>query len=329
MKLSKLTQDADLQALADLMAQKWKQDVRGSDIQTDLKRRCFYPYVKEEYYESISREVKAMCKVLLESDEVTNRMLGKKLEQELESNLERYVQFFAECMIDAAWERDVESWEEKDLSQLLRPVSKSIFRDFYHQIVYLRCGKLCERLSAMGFERTPENDGILAYGYIDRQAGLSFRGLCCASIDSDGQMQLSPGKENTIMVFRAGFVEDAMFFNMMESNCDLSAFLPIVEMTMCYDTDNAYLEGMRYFTSLDKFRHPEYPDDVKVLLWKEGCSVEEVWVRCATLDYERKMMIGTLLNEPSQNFGCHIGDDIPFYSYKENDEICFCIHECE
>ena len=56
-----------------------------------------------------------------------------------------------------------------------------------------------------------------------------------------------------------------------------------------------------------------------VLTVKDGLKPEGCWVRITGLG--DKHFIGTLLNEPDQNFGYHMGDTIMFFLYGgEGDE---------
>lgn len=58
-------------------------------------------------------------------------------------------------------------------------------------------------------------------------------------------------------------------------------------------------------------------DEVQVLLVKEGLQIEQCQVRID--DRDDKVFIGKLLNEPSQNFGYHMGDTVAFFVYTDAD----------
>ena len=78
------------------------------------------------------------------------------------------------------------------------------------------------------------------------------------------------------------------------------------------------VEESRSMDFLDGSRSPEYPDDVLVYLLKDGNKPEGCWVRIEGLaDHE---IIGTLLNEPDQNFDYHEGETIAFYAQQTEDK---------
>ena len=83
------------------------------------------------------------------------------------------------------------------------------------------------------------------------------------------------------------------------------------------------IEESRKMKVLDAFRSPEYPDDVLVYLLKVGNKPEACWVRIEGL--MENQIIGTLLNEPEQNFSYHVGEKIAFFIHEdENGGIALC-----
>ena len=76
---------------------------------------------------------------------------------------------------------------------------------------------------------------------------------------------------------------------------------------------------MREFKFLDSVRHPEYPDIVLVMLFKEGMQAEKVWVHC--MAFSENELSGKLLTEPKQNFGIHPGNIIGFTPVPQKDGI--------
>ncbi len=74
----------------------------------------------------------------------------------------------------------------------------------------------------------------------------------------------------------------------------------------------------RKMTFLDHLRNTEYPDDVLVYLLKDGNQIEGCWVRIESLVGEQ--FIGTLLNEPNQDFAYHEGEEIAFAIHQTEDE---------
>ncbi len=90
-----------------------------------------------------------------------------------------------------------------------------------------------------------------------------------------------------------------------------------------YDTDNDAKEQIRTMSFLDACRHPDYPDDLAVLLLKGNNQPEQVWVRGNYLtEHEIR---GELLNEPNADFGVHYGDSIQIVPYKQDDGRIICV----
>ncbi len=85
-----------------------------------------------------------------------------------------------------------------------------------------------------------------------------------------------------------------------------------------------YHEGVtitRNITQLDCCRNDDCPDDIMVYLLKNNNKPECCWVRCS--DVQNKQLLGSLLNEPYQDFGIHLGDSIRFGIMKQEEKyIC-------
>ena len=71
------------------------------------------------------------------------------------------------------------------------------------------------------------------------------------------------------------------------------------------------IEKTRCMEFLDASRDTCCVDDVLVYLFVDGKKTEGCWVRIEGLGDHH--FIGTLLNEPNQDMGCHAGDLIIFY----------------
>ena len=93
-----------------------------------------------------------------------------------------------------------------------------------------------------------------------------------------------------------------------------------LEITLHYDAPED-VERSRRFDFLDEFRNEDYPDDMLVLTLKEGLNPEGCWVRLTGLG--DKCFIGTLLNEPNQDFGYHMGEEIAFFIFTDDEGNMF------
>ena len=57
------------------------------------------------------------------------------------------------------------------------------FRDIVDKYLYIDTAGVAQNLGSI-FEVTEDATGVLCYGYIDAQAGISFEILCCAVYDT-------------------------------------------------------------------------------------------------------------------------------------------------
>lgn len=212
-----------------------------------------------------------------------------------------------------------------DLEPLLQSEMHSVknagFREFYHQFVYIECRDVLESL--MKDFLAEDDTGAIAYGYIDEQAGLSFRIAKLVSLKNN-RLSIRDSIEKTMMIMRFGSLENARYLELSQSDIDLSQFEEFEKMVRDgYDTANEAKEKIRSLAFLDGSRHPEYPDDIAVILLHGDQQPEQVWVQGNYLTESE--IRGTLLNEPNADFGVHMGDSIQIIPYKQDDGRIICI----
>ena len=204
---------------------------------------------------------------------------------------------------------------EIKISELAKTISDVNFRNLYHEVVYIQCAEVLERLKGKGIETDNGQDGVIAYGYIDEHSGFSFHILATAKTGNDIDLDIYEKDSDVMLVLRRGFVSECMAVPLVELGEDISRFAEIIEMLRSnYDTKNVEKEEMRKMEFLDEFRDADYPDDVAVVIFHEELQPERVWVRC--VDVTEEMLYGTLLNEPNQNYGVHLGQKIGFVPIK-------------
>lgn len=210
---------------------------------------------------------------------------------------------------------------EPVLQNELQSVNGENFRRFYHQFVYIECRDVLERL--MGDYLTEDDTGVIAYGYIDETAGLSFQFPKLASL-KDNALTLRDPKEKNLFIMRYSSLEKARYIDLSHVNIDLKQFDDFAHgIRTHYDTKNAEKEALRNLAFLDAFRHPEHPDDLAVILFHPELQPEQVWVRANYLKGHE--IQGELLNEPNADFGVHQGDSIQIIPYKKDNGEIICI----
>ena len=98
-------------------------------------------------------------------------------------------------------------------------------------------------------------------------------------------------------------------------------FAAKLTMLKAYDAPED-IEMSRGMTFLDHCRDHFFIDDVMVRLLKDGLEPEGCWVRITNL--VDNYFMGTLLNEPYQDFRWHKGESIAFFVGKTDEGEVFC-----
>ena len=163
------------------------------------------------------------------------------------------------------------------------------------------------------FKYREGDNAIFAYGYIDHTAGVTFEVLCVGNYDGS-TMEFRSGESKTSMKLRYDSVDGEILpirDNFMPQLQDK------VEMIKeGYKVNDAVLKA-RNSSIFDDFRHPQFPDDVALLFFKEGVNPEMIWCRVESEINGKPAAV--LLNEPNADFGVHRGSMITFDWGKRDD----------
>ena len=195
------------------------------------------------------------------------------------------------------------------------------FRAFYHNFIVV---PMKDSLKGVlkDFPGADRANSILTYGYIDRMAGFTLEVLAAAFMDNE-EMSFGIGNTEKLSKIRIeSVIDDECYYVDDEDDSMYELYSDKLEILKNYDAEDG-VEESRNMDFLDSSRSPEYPYDVLVYLLKNGNKPEGCWVRIEELAEHE--IIGTLLNEPNQDFGYHIGNQIAFYVHQtENKEIILC-----
>ena len=195
------------------------------------------------------------------------------------------------------------------------------FRAFYHNFIVV---PIKDSLKGVlkDFPGADRANCILTYGYIDRMAGFTLEVLAAAFMDNK-EMSFGVGNAELLSKIRIeSVIDDECYYVDDEDDSMYKLYSDKLDMLKNYAAGNG-VEESRSMDFLDGSRSPEYPDDVLVYLLKNGNKPEGCWVRIEALAEHE--IIGTLLNEPDQDFGYHAGNQIAFYVHQtENKEIILC-----
>lgn len=199
------------------------------------------------------------------------------------------------------------------------------FRDIVDKYLYIEAAGVAQKLGSI-FEVTDDVTGLLCYGYIDAQAGISFEILCCAVHDAAKKtLKLLHGNDEQLAKIRLAELLEAQAAVLPSEMPRLSEFKGKVEIVkQAYKADEA-TEAMRKLTSLDPARLAMHPDIVTVYLVRgDEAEVADVLLK----DVREVNIIGTLLSEPQKASGLHKGDEISFFLVR-NEKGIMCMKVLE
>lgn len=177
------------------------------------------------------------------------------------------------------------------------------------------------RRAMENYPNIEESNCMLVYGYIDYEAGLTLEVLA-GGIENNNRYKFFDTSEDTRFFIRVGAVENEEFDLIDNSDNGLNErYSKRLETLSAYEVDEE-IEKTRNMGFLDENRHPHYPDDIQVYLLKDGLNPEVCWTRIIGLG--EHWIMGTLLNEPNQDFDYHQGEKIAFFVEETEDKKIIC-----
>ena len=199
------------------------------------------------------------------------------------------------------------------------------FRDIVDKYLYINAASVAQGLGSI-FEVTEDTTGLLCYGYIDDEAGVTLVILCCAVHDElQKTLRLLRGNDEQMARIRLDELPEAKAAVLPGDMPRLSEFHGKVEkIRQAYKPDEAR-GAMRSLTSLDPVRLPTQPDIVTVYLVR-GDEAEAIYVLLK--EVREVNIIGTLLSEPQKAAGLHKGDEISFFLVR-NEKGIMCMKVLE
>lgn len=168
-------------------------------------------------------------------------------------------------------------------------------------------------------------NSFLAFAYIDQYAGITFDVLGICNLEEDDIDINAPLKQRIIL--RKEVLADSSFIFPPE-DLNLERFDKYIRDTVAFyhgkDLSSKNLNEVRKCTKIDKFRHPDFPDDILVHLVKEHdypqgdiknkYSFELIWLKTERI--KDGFIQGTFLDKPFKNY------DIEYVGNLVNVEIC-------
>lgn len=201
------------------------------------------------------------------------------------------------------------------------------FRPFYHKFCIIPMTTPSMKLLAR-YPNADRADGILTYGYCDSSAGFTLEVLAIAN-NNDNCTVFDDISNDQRFILRFGTVANDVFQCIDDPSGTLAErYKERINDIHTYYRASDPVETSRSFTFLDSLRHENFIDDILVLFYKETLQPEGCWVRIKNivdLHREEHAFVGILLNEPNQDFGCHRGEEILFFTLKNSKNQTMCI----
>ena len=179
------------------------------------------------------------------------------------------------------------------------------------------------RPSIKGFPNEETANGVLLYCYIDHEAGITFEIMAAGNVRENGKgfdfeniLECADNEIRSFIRFEAIADEEYIGLQVNEDLCN-ELFAKKLEVIEMYEPSEDIAET-REMDFLDGSRDPIYVDDILVLFVKDGLENETIWVRLEGVG--DNVILGSLLNEPYQDFGCHLGDTVSIYIHKTEDD---------
>ena len=166
------------------------------------------------------------------------------------------------------------------------------------------------------FEHATNDNAILACGYIDHTAGITFEALCLAEYEPSGRISLRRGNDTTSMKMRYDSIDGVILLFDDEVLPNYQKKIDMVRKG--YQANEAVLKA-RNTLAIDDFRHPQFPDDVMLIFCMKGVQPEGIWCRIESEVQGRPAAV--VINEPNSDFGVHRGDLVMFDWAKQDEKM--------
>ena len=196
---------------------------------------------------------------------------------------------------------------------------RAVYKEF---VVFPIANQQLKELFA-DFPGSERADSFLGYGYIDHETGLTIEVL--ALTNEETSEIFDPFPDEVSVKVRIGELLDVPFVIIEDfdgqTRDEYATKLDIIDEGY---KGSEELETSREYEFLDEYRDSICIDDVRVLFEKEGNKLEEIWVRIEGL--KGSDIVGTILVEPYQDYGVHLGDEITFnMRVKNGKKRCVCV----
>lgn len=218
---------------------------------------------------------------------------------------------FIEYCTKCEWTRESHfTGDIKDSIEISKSLKKYSDREIINKWILANNNPLTkELLKKTGLGDYPAN-GFIGFCYIDHDAGISIRIQALCSIEPDALPKIIVNSLDTghDLILRYGVIDD---FKILGDELVNSLSLPS-EPDWLENYEPLKYADIRDRREIDQFRFPGFFDDVSVVLFSENQELtpEVVWVRLEEILNNDPLFRGKLLNQPNNDFGVQLGDNI-------------------
>lgn len=209
---------------------------------------------------------------------------------------------------------------------IIKRVSDYNFRELNNQYIFV-ASTVFNELLVESFPMDMEANGFLGYAFIDHEQGMGVEVLCTGNFNAESKA-LRLEKEDVLSRVTIPMEAIAeMDIIVVPSNAPvLEIFSAKVKLVNLEHACSENVLATRNVVNMDSCRRNYYPDDIYVQLIKGDEQIEQCSVRVEGI--EKFSLYGTLLNEPTKEFGVHQGDKISFFNVKNAQGImCIAVFE--
>lgn len=181
------------------------------------------------------------------------------------------------------------------------------------QLVYFNNPDLAAKYATTFGRENPA--GVLTFGYVDHVNGLKFEVLAL-SVEDNGMVGFTGKVDERAVIDYKDVMEEEIF---ILRDIDTTDWLDKINTNESENAVDEIVYSFRGEAMFDEFRDLYNPDVVKVTMFKAGMQMEYCDVRFETMD--QTGLHGTLVSEPRQDIGLHIGDAVDFFLYQPAPEM--------
>lgn len=209
-------------------------------------------------------------------------------------------------------------------------LSNLTFRQIYQQLIYIEDEKLLN-IMKMGYQvkSSFEETGLLVYGYIDEDEGVSFNIFSLVRKEGDSfKFNDEPMKKKLKHKIKFEDVKDSKAQNIELDPDEAIRYVDrAVEINKEHEV-SAEIMNLRLNTQIDQFRHQIYPDNLECFIFDaQRKASKSFWARAEK--QRQDYLIASVLTPLPKETGYAIGDaiELKLYQYKDSTRLIHVLNQ--